>query len=61
MVDQNHLRQLANRCLWLSHNCYDLSAAAELRRLASELKEEASLSEQNPQTERQENLKPRAH
>lgn len=37
MVDETHLRDLASRCLWLSKNCYDLTAAAELRRISTEM------------------------
>ena len=32
MADETHLRELASRCLWLSHNCYDLTAAASSHR-----------------------------
>ena len=45
MADETHLRDLANRCLWLSNNCYDLTAAAQLRVIASEIKVEAASSE----------------
>jgi hypothetical protein len=64
MVDENHLRQLASRCLWLSQNCYDLSAAAQLRLLASELNEGANESKRQPRAQTEEpqgKLKPRAH
>jgi len=47
MVDEAHLRDLAQRCLWLSNNCYDLTAAAQLRVIASEIKVEAA-STQKP-------------
>jgi hypothetical protein len=46
MVDAAHLRDLASRCLWLSQNCYDLTAAAELRRIiSSEMNSEAADSQ----------------
>ena len=45
VVDDAHLRDLANRCLLLSNNCYDLTAAAQLRVIASEIKVEAAGSE----------------
>jgi hypothetical protein len=48
MVDQAHLRDLASRCLWLSKNCYDLTAAAELRRISTEMSAEAANSQQLP-------------
>ena len=45
MVDQTHLRDLARRCLWLSNNCYDLTAAAQMRAIAADIKVEAVESE----------------
>jgi hypothetical protein len=42
MVDAAHLRELASQCLWLSKNCYDLTAAAELRRISIEMNAEAA-------------------
>jgi len=45
MVDAAHLRDLASRCLWLSKNCYDLTAAAELRRISTEMNSEAADSQ----------------
>jgi hypothetical protein len=36
------LRGLASRCHLLSRNCFDLSAASELRRLGEELEAKAS-------------------
>jgi hypothetical protein len=42
MVDQGYLRDLASRCLWLSKNCYDLTTAAELRRISIEMSAEAA-------------------
>jgi len=48
MVDQAHLRDLASRCLWLSKNCYDLTAAAELRLISIEMGAEAASSQKLP-------------
>jgi hypothetical protein len=48
MVDEAHLRDLARRCLWLSKNCYDLTAAAELRRISTEMSAEATNSQKLP-------------
>jgi hypothetical protein len=48
MVDEAHLRDLAGRCLWLSKNCYDLTAAAELRRISTEMTAEAADSAKLP-------------
>jgi hypothetical protein len=48
MVDEAHLRDLASRCLWLSKNCYDLTAAAELRRISTEMTAEAANSPKLP-------------
>jgi hypothetical protein len=45
MVDQTHLRDLASRCLWLSNNCYDLTAAAQMRAIATDIEVEAVESE----------------
>jgi hypothetical protein len=45
MVDAAHLRELARQCLWLSKNCYDLTAAAELRRISTEMNAEAESSQ----------------
>jgi hypothetical protein len=44
MVDEAQLRQLASR-LWLSKNCYDMTAAAELWQLRKEINAEALESE----------------
>ena len=45
MVNEAHLRNLASRCLWLSKNCYDLTAAAELRLISTEMSAEAANSQ----------------
>ena len=42
MPDIMFLRGLASRCHLLSRNCFDLSAASELRRLGEELEAKAS-------------------
>ena len=44
MVDEAQLRELASR-LWLSKNCYDMTAAAELCQLRKEINAEALESE----------------
>jgi hypothetical protein len=46
---------LPRRNLWLSNNCFDLSAAAEMRAISLTMSAEAA------ETERQALLKPRAH
>jgi hypothetical protein len=55
MADDTSLRKLASRCLWLSNNCFDLSAAAEMRAISLTMSAEAA------ETERQALLKPPAH
>ena len=55
MADDTSLRKLASRCLWLSNNCFDLSAAAEMRAISVTMSAEAA------ETERQALLTPRAH
>lgn len=55
MVDDISLRKLASRCLWLSNNCYDLSAAAEMRAISVTMTAEAV------ESEKQALLKPREH
>jgi hypothetical protein len=55
MVDDISLRKLASRCLWLSNNCFDLSAAAEMRSISAAMKAEAA------ESERQALLRPREH
>ena len=55
MADDTSLRKLASRCLWLSNNCFDLSAAAEMRAIS------LTMSAQAADTERQALLAPRAH
>ncbi len=55
MADDTSLRKLASRCLWLSNNCFDLSAAAEMRAISVTMSAEAA------DAERQALLKPRAH
>jgi hypothetical protein len=55
MADDTSLRKLASRCLWLSNNCFDLSAAAEMRAISVTMSAEAA------ESERQALLKPRAH
>lgn len=55
MGDDISLRKLASRCLWLSNNCYDLSAAAEMRAISVTMNAEAA------ECERQALLKPREH
>jgi hypothetical protein len=52
MADDTSLRKLASRCLWLSNNCFDLSAAAEMRAISLTM---------NAEAERQALLKPREH
>jgi len=54
MADDTSLRKLASRCLWLSNNCFDLSAAAEMRAIS------LTMSAQAADTERQALLKPPA-
>jgi hypothetical protein len=44
MVDEAHLRRLASR-LWLSENCYDMTAAAELWQMRKQMNAEALESE----------------
>jgi len=55
MADDTSLRKLASRCLRLSNNCFDLSAAAEMRAISVTMSAEAA------ESERQALLKPRAH
>ena len=55
MADDTSLRKLASRCLWLSNNCFDLSAAAEMRAISLTMSAEAA------DAERQALLAPRAH
>ena len=55
MVDAISLRKLASRCLWLSNNCYDLSAAAEMRAISVAINAEAI------ESDRQALLRPREH
>lgn len=55
MVDDTSVRKLASRCLWLSNNCFDLSAAAEMRAIS------LTLNAQAAESERQALLKPREH
>lgn len=55
MVDAISLRKLASRCLWLSNNCYDLSAAAEMRAISLTMSAEAI------ESDRQALLRPREH
>ena len=55
MGDEANLRKLASRCLWLSNNCYDLGAAAEMRAISLTMNAEAA------EAARQALLKPRDH
>ncbi len=55
MVDDTSLRKLATRCLWLSNNCYDLGAAAEMRAISLTMTAEAA------EAARQALLKPAKH
>jgi hypothetical protein len=45
MVDETSLRTLASRRLWLSNNCYDLTAAAEMRAISLRVSGEATETE----------------
>jgi hypothetical protein len=45
MVDETSLHKLASRCLWLSNNCYDLTAAAEMRAISLRARAEATETE----------------
>jgi predicted RNA-binding protein YlxR (DUF448 family) len=55
MGDETSLRKLASRCLWLSNNCYDLSAAAEMRAISLTMNAEVA------EAARQALLKPGEH
>lgn len=55
MVDETSLRKLASRCLSLSNNCFDLSAAAEMRAISVTMNAEAV------EAERRALLKPSEH
>jgi hypothetical protein len=45
MIDEAKLRELAGY-LWLSSNCYDMTAAAELWRMRKEMNAEALEAEE---------------